>query len=193
MSPGKVLRHAGPYAVIRGDEREPPVNPYAVAFYVLAAFTVGATALAVTARNAVHAAVYLMVSFLGTALLYYLLGAPLVAALQVILYAGAVVVFILFMVMTTRGDPESREEPRRWLPAVLIGGLFLGLAALFLWAPAVSRENLAAATASPAELGRFLFREYWLGVEIASFLLFVGLAGALYLGRPEGAEKEEKP
>jgi NADH-quinone oxidoreductase subunit J len=167
------------------------VNPYAVAFYFLAAFTVGATALAVTARNAVHAAVYLMISFLGTALLYYLLGAPLLAALQVILYAGAVVVFILFMVMTMAGGREAGEQRGRWLPAVLIGCLFLGLAALFLWAPAASRTELTAATSTPRELGAFVLREHWLALEIASFLLFAGLVGALYLGRPEDRRRKE--
>lgn len=164
------------------------MNPYAVAFYILAVFTVGATALAVTASRAVYAAVYLMISLLGTALLYALLGGPLLAALQVILYAGAVVVFILFIVMTTAGnreDGEGRTRLTRWLPEVLVGGLFLVFSALFLWAPTTHRQPLAAATASPAELGRFLFSQHWLAVEIASFLLFVALVGALYLGRPE--------
>jgi len=167
------------------------MSPYAVAFYLLAVFTVGATALAVRSRTAVHAAVWLMVSFLGTALLYYLLGGPVLAALQVILYAGAVVVFILFMVMTTRGEGDE-EEPRRrawWVPAI-IGVAFLILACLFIWAPAASHRPLAAAVATPGELGRFLFQEYWLAVEIASFLLFAALVGALYLGRPHGPGQE---
>ena len=75
------------------------MNIYAVMFYVLGAVIVGATALAITRRNVMHAIVYLVLSFFGTALLFYLLGAPFLAVLEVVIYAGAIMVLFLFIVM----------------------------------------------------------------------------------------------
>jgi NADH-quinone oxidoreductase subunit J len=147
------------------------MNLYGVIFYLLAFIILASTVLAVTRRNLMHAIVYLVFSFFGTALLFYLLGAPFLAILEVIIYAGAIMVLFLFIVMMLEIRPA--EEPvssylRRWLPAAVLGAL----------------SPLSAA--SPLEFGRFLFQRYWFSVEIVSFLLFVALVGALYLGRREG-------
>ena len=80
------------------------------------------TAIAITRRNLVHAVVYLVISFFGTAMLFYLFGAPLLAALEVIIYAGAIMVLFLFVVMMIR--IESSEEVMfpvsQWLPAAVL-------------------------------------------------------------------------
>ncbi len=161
---------------------------YALIFYTLAAIIVVATALAITRRNVMHAVVYLVISFLGTALLFYLLGAPLLAALEVIVYAGAIMVLFLFIVMMLEIGP-SPQSPRRyflqWLPALGLGTVCLVITGLLLLVKPGAGAVLPAAMASPLAFGRFLFERYWFAVEIASYLLFVALVGALYLGRSE--------
>jgi NADH-quinone oxidoreductase subunit J len=161
---------------------------YALIFYFLAAVIVAATALAVTRRNLVHAVVYLVVSFLGSAMIYYLFGAPLLAALEVIIYAGAIMVLFLFIIMMLR--PEWTVEDgfplRRWLPAAAVGLVFLAVVALLVSTDPGSRVVLQAAVVRPRVFGRFLFQRYWLAVEIISLVLFIVLIGALYLGRAGG-------
>jgi NADH-quinone oxidoreductase subunit J len=168
------------------------MNPYAFLFYLLGAIILGATALAVTRRNVMHAVVYLVISFLATALLFYLLGAPLLAALEVIIYAGAIMVLFLFIVMMLAmgKSPETTGSYlKQWLPALAMGALCLAVTVLVLGG-AGARTPLAAAMASPLAFGHFLFQRYWFSVEIASYLLFVALVGAWYLGRRESRPGE---
>jgi NADH-quinone oxidoreductase subunit J len=162
---------------------------YAVMFYGLGAVMVVATALAITRRNLMHAIVYLVLSFIATGLLFYLLGAPILAVLEVVIYAGAIMVLFLFIVMMLEIKPD---EPtlgpflRQWVPALALGGICLIVLGVFLLLASGGRGPLPLVTAAPLDFGRFLFQKYWLGVEIASFLLFVALVGALYLGRSDG-------
>ena len=105
------------------------MNPYAGIFYILATVILLSTGLAVTRRNLMHAIVYLVLSFFGTALLFYLLGDRCLAALEVIIYAGAIMVLFLFIVMMLEIRPT--EQPlgsylRQWLPAVVLGALQSG-------------------------------------------------------------------
>ncbi len=163
------------------------MNLYAGTFYLLAAVTLGSTALAVTRRNVMHAIIYLVLSFFGTALLFFLLGAPFLAALEVIIYAGAIMVLFLFIVMMLEIRPA--EQPwgsylRQWLPAVVLGALSLAALVLIILESG-GDPSLPLAAAAPREFGRFLFQKYWFAVEIVSFLLLVALVGALYLGRRE--------
>ena len=164
------------------------MNLYGVIFYILAFIILVSTALAVTRRNLMHAIVYLVLSFFGTALLFYLLGAPFLAVLEVIIYAGAIMVLFLFIVMML--EVRASEEPigaylLRWLPAAVLGSLCLAAACFVLVFKSGRPLPLPLAAASPLEFGRFLFQRYWFSVEIVSFLLFVALVGALYLGRRE--------
>jgi NADH-quinone oxidoreductase subunit J len=159
---------------------------YGIIFYLLAGLLLISTALAVSRRRLVHAIVYLIISFFTTALLFYLLGAPFLAALEVIIYAGAIMVMFLFIIVTLqleKKEPERESSLRVWLPAVVLAGISLALTAVLMWAGSDHGHLLKPAMASPREFGGYLFREFWLPVEIASFLLFVALAGALYLGR----------
>jgi NADH-quinone oxidoreductase subunit J len=163
------------------------MNPYAGIFYILAAVILLSTGLAVTRRNLMHAIVYLVLSFFGTALLFYLLGAPFLAALEVIIYAGAIMVLFLFIVMMLEIRPA--EGPlgsylRQWLPALVLGALSLAVLGLIIFKSGGDLP-LPLAAASPLEFGRFLFQRYWFSVEIVSFLLLVALVGALYLGKRE--------
>jgi len=167
------------------------MNIYAVMFYGLGAVIIAATVLAITRRNLMHAIVYLVLSFIGTALLFYLLGAPFLAVLEVVIYAGAIMVLFLFIVMMLEIKPDDRslgDYLKQWILPLLLGVTALLIISLLILLESGSSQPLALTAASPLDFGRFLFRRYWLGVEIASFLLFVALVGALYLGREAAAK-----
>ena len=158
---------------------------YSSLFYMLAAVIAGATAMTVTRRSLVHAVVWLVVSFLGTAMLFYLLGAPMLAALEVIIYAGAIMVLFLIVVMLMAD--EKMEGASAMLSHLFFlvgtGGVSFGLVLLFLTVNPGRLAILDIAAVSPAEFGHYVFRHYWLAVEIISLLLFVALVGSYYLGR----------
>ena len=159
---------------------------YGILFYLLAIVLIISTAMAVSRTRLMHALVYLIISFFATALLFYLLGAPFIAALEVILYAGAIMIMFLFMIMTIRMEEEERKKARPfrpWVPAFILGAGSLVLLTALLWNGFGHGLSLKPATASPLEFGAYIFDQLWFPVEVTSFLLFVALAGALYLGR----------
>lgn len=168
---------------------------YAIIFYLLSIITLTATGMAVTRRNLVHAALWLVVSFFGTSLLFYLLGAPFLAALEVIIFAGAIMILFLFIIMTLRKEAEPirfREVWRQWRLPSILGLVSLVLIGFFILSAAGSYHRLMPAMAAPIDFGRFLVTDYWLPVEIVSFLLFVALVGVLYLGRATDELEEEE-
>ncbi len=169
---------------------------YAVLFYVLAMIVLLSTLLAITRRQVVHAVVYLILSFIATGLLFYLLGAPFLAGLEVIIYAGAIMVLFLFVVMTVRIESVEGTpgEPalRRWLPAVVLSALSFAAAGTLLIEAPGSRMTLNTGMATPMAFGQYLFENFWFPVEIVSFLLLIGLVGALYLGKHESKAAGEK-
>lgn len=173
---------------------------YTVIFYLLAIVILVSTLLAITRRQPIHAVVYLIVSFIGTGLLFYLLGAPFLAALEVIIYAGAIMVLFLFIVMTVRVDSSGGtkgEIVRQWVPAIILSVISFFVSGVLIFEVPGSRVDLKAAIATPTAFGQFIFKKYWFPIEIASFLLLIGLVGALYLGRQEprtgGKKLEDKP
>lgn len=158
-----------------------------IIFYILAAVVFGATILAVSSRHAVHAALYFIVSLLGLAVIFFLLGAPLLAALEVILYAGAIMMLLLFVVMMLeRGKRDATMyKPSFWVVPVVFCLVF-GVALTMLlarWPRATA--VLPAVYLTPRQFGQLLFGQYWLAVELVSLLLFVALVGALYFGGSE--------
>ncbi|MFW6284336.1 MAG: NADH-quinone oxidoreductase subunit J [Desulfosalsimonas sp.] len=159
---------------------------YSVFFYIIAALIIASAGLAITRKHMVHAVLYLVVSFLATALLFYLLGAPLVGIFQVILYAGAIMVLFLFIVMMIRmaPGPDQPFSAGLFLAALGVCGIYIAAALLvaFFSGPGAGRP-MAAAAASPAAFGFYLFDKHWLAVEMVSILLLVALIGALHLGR----------
>ncbi len=167
---------------------------YAIVFDVLAGIMILSTVLAITRQLLVHAVVYLIISFFATGLLFYLLGAPFLAVLEVIIYAGAIMVLFLFIVMTLRTDQPKRRIPEtigQWLPAVILSVISFFVAGMLLFEAPDIGIGLNTGMATPAAFGRFVFEAYWFPVEIASFLLLVGLVGALYLGRREPRKGSE--
>lgn len=156
-----------------------------VIFYIFAAVIVISTVMAVTRKNLVHAVIYLIVSFFGSAGLFYLLGAPLLAALEIIIYAGAIMILFLFIVMMLKVEETGGRvfAPRQWIPASLLSAVVFGLMAFLSHVVPGDRAPMTAAAAEPGAFGTFLFRHHWLSIEIVSLLLLVAAVGALYLGR----------
>ena len=162
---------------------------YAVIFYVLGAVIIATTVLAITRRNVMHAIVCLALSFIATALLFYLLGAPFLAVLEVVIYAGAIMVLFLFIVMMLEIKADNRSLGtylKQWILPLLLAVTSLLIICLLILLESGSSQPLTLTAASPLAFGRFLFKKYWLAVEITSYLLFVALVGALYLGRGDG-------
>ena len=161
------------------------MNPYALIYYMVACLIIVATGLAITRRNPVHAVVYLVISFFGSAMLFYLLGAPFIAALEVIIYAGAVMVLFLFIIMMLGVESIMGTERslREWMLALGLGLVFLTLVVLIVAKDPGSHVTLQLAQAKPKAFGRFLFERYWLAVEMVSLLLLIALVAAIQLGR----------
>jgi NADH-quinone oxidoreductase subunit J len=156
-------------------------------FYISAAVAVLATSLVITRSNAVHALLYLIVSLLAVAVIFFVLGAPFVAALEVIIYAGAIMVLFVFVIMMLNQGPQSAEQERAWMrPTAWIGPALLAAVLLgelvYVFSGAAS-EAAGGESIGPAEVGTSLFTTYLLGVELASMLLLAGLVGAYHLGR----------
>ena len=164
------------------------------AFYVSGAVAVLTTAVAITRRNAVHALLYLVVSFLAVALVFFTLGAPLAAALEAIIYAGAIMVLFVFVIMMLNPGGESGKEEtglgdwRAWIgPAILALILAGELVYLFI---AGAAGTTGAGEVAPPQVGGALLGPYMLGVELASILLLAALVAANHLGRRSLPEEQ---
>ena len=158
---------------------------YSILFYLIGALILCATGMAITRRNLVHAVVYLVISFFGSAMLFYLFGAPLLAALEVIIYAGAIMVLFLFIIMMIKLDRhhEWLFPGRQLWPAMIMALAYLAVFILIVIKDPVGQTPLRMAMASPAEFGKYLFTHHWLAIEMASLLLLVAAVGALILGK----------
>jgi NADH-quinone oxidoreductase subunit J len=154
-------------------------------FYILAAVTVIATIFAISEKHPVHAIVYLVTSFFSLAVVFYLLAAPLIAMFEVIIYAGAVMVLFMFVIMMLDlGSPEDAKRPPliHCLPALLLSGIILASLMLLI----SFRSTGVPATphiVSVKEFAVTLFTRYGIAIEIISMQLLFAVVGALYLGR----------
>jgi len=156
-------------------------------FYISAFIAVISTVLVITRTNAVHALLYLIVSLLAVALIFFTLGAPFVAALEVIIYAGAIMVLFIFVIMMLNlGGSHAKDEALLLSPGIWKGPSFLVLVLIIELGYLLTQERVRIAAASeitPKQVGIALFGPYVLGVELASMLLLAGLVGAYHLGR----------
>src|SRR3546814_9287031 len=120
-----------------------------VFFYVAATIAVVATVLVIFGRNPVHALLNLVVSLLAVSAMFFMLGAPFAGALEIIVYAGAIMVLFVFVVMMLNLGTATNEQERRWLtpktwlaPSVLSGLLLVGLLSVFLGGPQIGRAHV---------------------------------------------------
>jgi NADH-quinone oxidoreductase subunit J len=158
-------------------------------FYISAFVAVIATILVITRSNAVHALLYLIVSLLAVALIFFTLGAPFVAALEVIIYAGAIIVLFIFVIMMLNlGNETIKQESALLAPGIWIGPSVLScILACELTYFLMGMHSLIPdpGSVSTKQIGIALYGPYALGVELASMLLLAGLVGAYHLGRHE--------
>ena len=153
-------------------------------FYLGSAVALIASLLVILQRNVVHALIYLVLSLLAVAVVFFTLGAPFVAVLEAIVYAGAIMVLFLFVVMMLNLGQASREQERSWLPpriwiapSILAAALFVQLV-LVLPAQDMEITEVSARAVSAA-----LFGPYVLAVELGSFLLLAGLVSAYHIAK----------
>jgi NADH-quinone oxidoreductase subunit J len=156
-------------------------------FYGAGAVTLVATALAITRANAVHGLLWFVLSLLGMAVVFFALGAAFAAALEVIVYAGAIVVLFLFVVMMLRIDAAAVARETGWMtrpvwvvPILLAAVLGAVLAGRIFFSPGPVAAGVAV---SPQAVGLRLFTADLAAVELASMLLLAALVGAFHLGR----------
>jgi NADH-quinone oxidoreductase subunit J len=165
-----------------------------IAFYIAAAVAVMATIVAITRHHAVHALLYLIVSLLAIAIVFYVVGAPFLAALELIIYAGAIMVLFLFVIMMLNIGEHATEVETTWLQPVVWA--WPSALATILIVELIYVAAQAARTAgpmhvvTPKEIGISLFGPYAIGVELTSLLLMAGLVGAYHLGRRAYREEE---
>jgi NADH-quinone oxidoreductase subunit J len=165
----------------------------AILFYTLAALILGFGVLVITTRNTVHSILFLVANFLCIAGLYATLGAPFLAVIQVVVYAGGIVVLYLFVVMLVnlKRPPEAHQDRRRQgrLGAALAAALLAEVVAIAVYwfaappglvppAPPLGPNNVAL-------IGLMLYRDYLVPFELASMLLLVAMVGAIVLARRE--------
>jgi NADH-quinone oxidoreductase subunit J len=157
-------------------------------FYLLSGLAILGGVLVITRKNAVHSALALILTLLALAGLYLMLYAPFVAGVQIILYAGGIMVLFLFVIMLVNLERSQKEEQfnQQWiagiLAAVALGGLFIaiyakGNALLPVHAAKMTEES------NTQDIGLLLYGNYMFSFEIASLLLLVAIIGAVVMAK----------
>jgi NADH-quinone oxidoreductase subunit J len=157
-------------------------------FYFLSGLTVLSGILVITRKNAVHSALALILGLLAQAGLYLMLYAPFVAGVQIILYAGGIMVLFLFVIMLVNLERSQKEEQfnKQWLIGILAA---IALGALFVLVYTKGASLFPAVTTVPAEsnntqqIGELLYGQYMFAFEIASLLLLVAIIGAVVMAK----------
>lgn len=167
----------------------------ALFFYLLAAISLLAAGGVVVAKNPVHSAIFLVLTLFNTAGIFVMLGAEFLAAAQVIVYAGAALVLMLFLLMLV--DPQALPERSGGHPVQRIVGPLLGVILFLEVAAAIANRAMIGGTGnatpqiiaqvggSTQAVGNLLFTQYLLPFEIISLVLLVGVVGAIVLALPE--------
>lgn len=161
-----------------------------IVFYIFAVVMVGSALAILISRNIVHCAIWMLGTLGSAAGLYLLLSANFLAVIQLIIYAGGVLILIVFGVMLTARSPFLRFEPRpREVVVGVVVGLVLlvGLLAALLGAPwpEIPGANPTAEVAPVRAIGQELLTTYLVPFELVSVMLLAVLIGAAYLARPE--------
>jgi len=157
-------------------------------FYVAAGIAVLSTVKAITHFHAVRALLYFIVSLLSASVIFFILGNPFAASLEVITYAGAIMVLFLFIMMTLNLGSRSIQQERAWfslkdgLGPLILAAILLGELAYTLFWGLPPSPPPSAVVVDATQVGKALFGPYVVGVELSSLLLLTGLIGAYHLG-----------
>nr|WP_281556699.1 NADH-quinone oxidoreductase subunit J [Thalassomonas sp. RHCl1] len=160
-------------------------------FYLAGAVAVLASLKVVTGKNTIHALLYLVVSLLAVAVCFYLMGAPFAAGLEVIVYAGAILVLFVFSVMLFNLNHDEVLFARQsqglgfWAGPVVLAMCLLALLVNIIQSAEI-QDKLTVNLVDAKQVGILLYGPYLLAVEIASFLLLAGLIAGYHYARPEG-------
>lgn len=163
-----------------------------IAFYICATVAIISTLLVITERNIVHSLLYLILSLFSVAVIFFLFGAPFAAALEILIYAGAIMVVFVFVIMILNLGKVSDEEERkdlkvsRFIGPVLLASVLIIEIAYVIFSNAKTENGIS--VISPKQVGASLFGTYLLMVELTSLLLLVGLLGAYHLGGRSGSK-----
>jgi NADH-quinone oxidoreductase subunit J len=166
----------------------------AIVFYTLAALIIGFGVLVVTTKNPVHCVLFLVANFLCVAMIYVLLAAEFLAIIQILVYAGGIVVLYLFVVMLVnlRRPPDAQIDTRRQarLGFVLAALLLAEISAILMYSAmhpsnAVTVAPQVTAGGNTETVGMLLYTDYLVPFEVASMLLLVAMVGAIVLARRE--------
>jgi len=166
------------------------VTVEALLFAVLALIAVASALGMLLSRNAVYSALFLIMNFATVAVFYLILSAPFIALVQVTVYAGAIMVLFLFVIMLLGAERTGRRETSRWVrpAAIILGSLLLVESTYVIFAyrgdPAAVKA-LAPSFGGAENIGEILFNRYLLPFEVTSILLLVAMVGAIVLTKHE--------
>ena len=157
-----------------------------ILFYIAATVAVVSTVGVIVQSNIVHALIYLILSLLAVAVVFFSLGAPFVAVLEAIVYAGAIMVLFLFVIMMLNMGQHTIDQEKTWMAAkdwALPAGLAAILLAQLLYVLREYRVDIVPNEVGVLEVSALLFGPYVLAVELASILLLAGLASAYHIAK----------
>ncbi|HEX6430540.1 MAG TPA: NADH-quinone oxidoreductase subunit J [Niastella sp.] len=156
-------------------------------FYISSIVAIASTIMVITRYHPVHALMYLAVSFLSVGMIFLSLGAPFVAALEVIVYAGAIIVLFIFVVMMLNLGRETAQQEKEWLkpkvwlvPSILVLILLVEMIVLLFRG---SEQEMLVSVVDPRKVALSLYGEYIIAVELTGFLLMAGIVGAAHIGK----------
>ena len=157
------------------------------AFAVIAAVGSISAIAVVTARNVVHAALYLVVALLSVGATFLLLGAEFAGWVQILIYVGAIVILFLFGLMLTKAPigRDTLDNAHRWVALLVAVGVFAGLVFLIQDAFPLDDEPFEVFRSTTGGVGESMFRDFVLPFEAISFLLLAALIGAIVLARKD--------
>ncbi|MBC6935234.1 MAG: NADH-quinone oxidoreductase subunit J [Chloroflexi bacterium] len=170
------------------------LNVQTIAFLICALFILGGGLGVVTTRNLIHATLYLILSLFGVAGFFVLLSAPFLAAVQVLVYIGAIAILIIFAVMLTRSMTQLRQVyNHQWTASAVVSGLLFALLVVGVILPvwgingAQAVETVSEVVADTVDLGKALVdrNQYVLPFEVASLLLTAAMIGAIVIARDD--------
>jgi NADH-quinone oxidoreductase subunit J len=166
------------------------MTPQLAVFLVLAAVAVAGALSLILQRHPIHSALSLIVVMVSLAGLYLLLGAEFIAAVQIIVYGGAIMVLFVFVIMLLNAGAEERSNVSR---AAKFVGVPLGVVFLLEMSYAIARatshmQPSASQLTSTRDLATLLFREFVFPFELTSFLILIAILGALVLAKREESD-----
>jgi NADH-quinone oxidoreductase subunit J len=164
------------------------MTPELIVFIILALVAVASALGMLFSKNAVYAAIFLILNFATVAVFFLTLGGSFIAITQIAVYAGAIMVLFLFVIMLLGAEKLGQSETLKWqMPLALVLGLILLAETAYLLFSRVGRleqvATLPEGFGTPYEIGKLLFNQYLLPFEVTSVLLLVAMIGAIVLTR----------